>query len=132
MSLFKDSSQVCQVLVGYFTDKIKSLCVPVNERQVEETYNTIGVNIFSQNFLEGARGWMVSHSYYNTPMFEKILQNFVGTTRTIDTKRTTIGWDGGSRGSACNVALVSSLVSDERITPFVFRNYLHPLGHPSK
>jgi len=86
--------------------------------KVEETYNTIGVNVFSQNFLEGARGFLSSHSYYNTKLFEKVLQDFVGTTRTIDTKRM-------SRKGP-NVAIVSTLVSDDRIAPFIFRNYVHP------
>ena len=92
-------------------------------KQVEETYNTIGTKVFSQNFLEGAKGWVVSHSYYNTKLFEDILKTFVGTTRTIDTQR--------MFAQGPKVAIVSTLVSDERIAPFVFRNYLHPQRNPS-
>ena len=46
--------------------------------EVEKTYKEIGSKIFTQSWLEGGRGLVTSHSYYDTKKYEKILQEFVG------------------------------------------------------
>ncbi len=46
--------------------------------EIINTYNTIGKKVFKQSVLEGATGWVLSHSYYNTKLYEEILKQFVG------------------------------------------------------
>ena len=46
--------------------------------EVEKTYKEIGSKIFTQHWFEGSRGLVTSHSYYNTKLYEEILQEFVG------------------------------------------------------
>ena len=59
----------------------------------------------------------MSHSYYDTKLYEKILQNYCGRTMLNDTLRSS-----GTPKSS----LISTLVSGNRIAPYVFRNYQYP------
>jgi hypothetical protein len=83
-------------------------------------YKEMGSRIFKQSVLEGARGWVTSHSYYNTKMYEDILKTFVG-----DYKMSDLGRSFAS--STPKVAIVSTLVSEQRICPYVFRSYELPM-----
>ncbi|CAB4061966.1 PNPLA8 [Lepeophtheirus salmonis] len=67
--------------------------------EVEHTYQSIGFKVFNQNVLEGAKGYLFNHAYYDTkdPRTPK-------------------------------VALVSTIVNEMRMAPFVFRNYTFPPG----
>lgn len=60
---------------------------------------------------------MFNHSYYDTIAYENILKSFVGEAKMIDAQRTF----GGPK-----VAIISTLVSGDRIAPFVFRSYRLP------
>ena len=75
-----------------------------------------------QNFSKTSYRWgNTEGTFFSKSRWNYIFDNsqdFVGTTRTIDTKRMTM--------KGPNVAIVSTLVSDDRIAPFVFRNYVHP------
>ena len=42
--------------------------------EVEHTYKEIGSKIFTQTWYEGNLGYLTSHSYYNTNMYEDILK----------------------------------------------------------
>lgn len=86
--------------------------------EIEEIYKKIGSKIFTQSILEGTKGWVTSHSYYNTKLYEEVLQNFVGELPMRGLSR--------SLGSTPKVAIVSSLVCEQRISPFVFRSYELP------
>ncbi len=46
--------------------------------------------VFSQDMFRGARGWVLSHSYYDTIRFEETLKRFVGTTIMSDTIRSVV------------------------------------------
>ena len=59
----------------------------------------------------------MNHSYYDTVAYQNILKSFVGESKMFEAQR--------SRGGP-KVALVSTLVSGDRITPFVFRSYRLP------
>ena len=76
----------------------------------------------TQNFSKTSYRWgNTEGTFFSKSQWNYIIdisQDFVGTTRTIDTKRMTM--------KGPNVAIVWTLVSDDRIVPFVFRNYVHP------
>jgi len=59
----------------------------------------------------------MNHSYYDTVTYENILKSFVGEAKMFEAQRSL----GGPK-----VALVSTLVSGDRIAPFVFRSYRLP------
>ena len=59
----------------------------------------------------------MNHSYYDTQAYENILKGFVGECRMIEAQRSPAG---------PKVTLVSTLVSGDRIAPFVFRSYALP------
>ena len=77
----------------------------------------MGQQVFTQDLFKGARGWLLSHSYYDTPKYEETLRSFVGDTKMNDTLRT---------AGTPKTALISTLVSGHRIMPYVFRNYQYP------
>ena len=55
---------------------------------------------------------VLQHSFYDSKNYEKILQGFVGQMAMSDTVRTP---------GTPKVAIVSTLVSEEKISPFIFR-----------
>jgi calcium-independent phospholipase A2-gamma len=84
---------------------------------VEEIYRHLGQKIFTRNVLRGTTGWLTTHSYYDSEIYETILKSFVGETAMSDTVRA---------AHTPKVAIVSTLVSEEQICPYVFRNYHYP------
>ena len=91
--------------------------------EVEKTYKEIGSKIFTQHWFEGSRGLVTSHSYYDTKLYEEILQEFVGSFPMNDIARNLQPYP--------KVAIVSSQVCDKRITPYVFRSYDLPFRNYS-
>eukprot|EP00096_Caligus_rogercresseyi_P009336 TRINITY_DN3153_c0_g1_i6.p1 TRINITY_DN3153_c0_g1~~TRINITY_DN3153_c0_g1_i6.p1 ORF type:complete len:443 (-),score=95.51 TRINITY_DN3153_c0_g1_i6:49-1377(-) len=89
---------------------------------VERTYASLGHKVFSQNVLEGAKGYIFNHAYYDTKLYEKVLKGFVGETTTWETCRNPL---------TPKVAIVSTIVNETRMAPFVFRNYAFPSGMTS-
>ncbi len=73
--------------------------------------------VFSQNLWKGARGYLMSHSYYDSALYERFLQMSMGNMRMTDTIRS---------DRTPKVAIVSTLVSGHRIMPYIFRNYHYP------
>ena len=84
---------------------------------------------------------MLSHSYYDTASYEKYLQKQMGETRLIDTVRSGMLLLGNLslKSPLCmyinqsirsentpKAAMVSTVVSGQRIMPYVFRNYEYP------
>ena len=43
-------------------------------KEVEEIYKEIGSKIFTQSQIDGTIGYIRSHSFYNTKMYEEILK----------------------------------------------------------
>ena len=103
--------------------------------EIEEIYKRLGQEIFTRNLIKGTTGWITSvnpirrlfslhclklkvfivifqHSFYDSKNYEKILQGFVGQMAMSDTVRTP---------GTPKVAIVSTLVSEEKISPFIFR-----------
>ncbi|XP_054902415.1 calcium-independent phospholipase A2-gamma-like isoform X2 [Poeciliopsis prolifica] len=89
-----------------------------------EMYRQIGTEVFKQNPLVGTvnMGW--SHSYYDTATWERILQETLGSELLIKTSR--------KKGTP-KVSAVSAVVNwGTGPKAYVFRNYSHKPGHPSR
>ncbi|XP_037692302.1 calcium-independent phospholipase A2-gamma isoform X2 [Choloepus didactylus] len=89
--------------------------MPLDE--CEELYRKLGSDVFSQNVIVGTVKMSWSHAFYDSQMWEKILQDKMGSALMIET----------ARNPTCpKVAAVSTLVN-RGIMPkaFVFRNYGH-------
>mgnify|MGYP002051815139 FL=1 len=113
--------ELFDLIVGVSTGAIIASFLGFHKKtiaEVKETYREIGSRIFTQTQLEGVKGWVVSHSYYNTKSYEDILKSFVGE----------FPMNGLNRNmeNSPKVALVSSLVTEKRISPYVFRSYSLP------
>ncbi|XP_027875525.1 calcium-independent phospholipase A2-gamma-like isoform X1 [Xiphophorus couchianus] len=96
----------------------------VSLEECTEMYRQIGTEVFKQNPLVGTvnMGW--SHSYYDTATWEKILQETLGSELLIKTSR-----------NKCTpkVAAISAVVNwGTGPKAFVFRNYSHKPGCPSR
>ena len=113
--------ELFDLIVGVSTGAIIASFLGFHKKtisEVKETYREIGSRIFTQSQLEGVKGWVVSHSYYNTKLYEDILKSFVGE----------FPMNGLNRNlwPTPKVAIISSLVTEKRITPYVFRSYSLP------
>ncbi|GAB6020217.1 Calcium-independent phospholipase A2-gamma [Chamberlinius hualienensis] len=83
----------------------------------EQLYKHIGTEIFQQNTIWGTGKLVLSHAYYDTEHWTKILQHHIGTAKLIET----------TRDPNCpKIVAVSSIVSGPRLEPFLFRNYDYP------
>jgi calcium-independent phospholipase A2-gamma len=89
--------------------------------RVGELYNDMGAQIFKQNILYGAKGWVVSYSYYNTKLYEGILQDLcekhAAQAKMKDFYRSP---------DTPKIAIVATEVSEDRVSPYVFRSYQMP------
>lgn len=73
--------QLFDFIVGVSTGAIIASFLGFHKKsisEVETTYKEIGSRIFTQGQFDGYRGWVLSHSFYNTKLYEDILKGFVG------------------------------------------------------
>ena len=55
--------------------------------EIERIYDELGKKVFTRDVIRGATGWVMTHSYYDTRLYEETLRQFVGTMRMDDTVR---------------------------------------------
>ncbi|KAJ8371339.1 hypothetical protein SKAU_G00113670 [Synaphobranchus kaupii] len=114
---------ICGVSTGAVLAFMLGL-VRVSLEECEETYHRFGADVFRQNPLVGTvkMGW--SHSYYDTPTWEGLLREKMGSKILIKTAREQL---------SPKVSAVSAVVN-WGTTPkaFVFRNYNHAPGRLSR
>nr|CAD7413160.1 unnamed protein product [Timema cristinae] len=84
---------------------------------VSVLYKELSAKIFTQSTFWGTSNLVWSHSYYDTDMWEHLLKTYIGEGRMIAT----------ARDPECpKMALVSAVVNQARVSPYVFRNYSLP------
>ncbi|XP_046444483.1 calcium-independent phospholipase A2-gamma-like isoform X2 [Daphnia pulex] len=88
-----------------------------NVKDVETMYREISTEVFKQDRSSGLGGLLWSHAYYDTSKWETILRDKIGETIMIRTAR---------EPNCLKVSAISSIVSQEMLRPFVFRNYTLP------
>ncbi|XP_014870103.1 calcium-independent phospholipase A2-gamma-like isoform X1 [Poecilia latipinna] len=119
--------QLFDYICGVSTGAILAFMLGLGRVSLEECtemYRQIGTEVFKQNPLVGTvnMGW--SHSYYDTATWERILQETMGSDLLIKTSR-----------NKCTpkVSAVSAVVNwGTGPKAFVFRNYSHKPGCPSR
>nr|CAD7460194.1 unnamed protein product [Timema tahoe] len=84
---------------------------------VSVLYKELSAKIFTQSTFWGTSNLVWSHSYYDTDMWEHLLKTYIGEGRMIAT----------ARDPECpKMALVSAVVNQACVSPYVFRNYSLP------
>ncbi|XP_015600988.1 calcium-independent phospholipase A2-gamma isoform X2 [Cephus cinctus] len=91
--------------------------------EISELYKEIGTKIFTQSTLKGTSNLMWSHAYYDTALWEELLQQQLGDKDLIHTARDP---------NSPKISAVSTIVNHERILAYVFRNYTLPYGVESQ
>ncbi|KAJ3638115.1 hypothetical protein MTP99_001523 [Tenebrio molitor] len=85
--------------------------------EISEIYKNLSTQIFTQSAIKGTSSLVWSHSYYNTALWEKLLQEQIGDKVLIKT----------SRKSQCpKMCILSAVVNQSRLSAYVFRNYSLP------
>ncbi|XP_078039860.1 calcium-independent phospholipase A2-gamma isoform X2 [Augochlora pura] len=96
------------VLAGY---KRKSLS------EISELYRELSIKIFTQSTIKGTSNLVWSHAYYDTALWEKLLQEHLGDKILIKTVRDL---------NTPKFSAISAIVNHERVMAYVFRNYTFP------
>ncbi|XP_051169703.1 calcium-independent phospholipase A2-gamma-like isoform X1 [Leptopilina boulardi] len=91
--------------------------------EVSILYKELSTQIFTQSPLKGTSGLVWSHAYYDTTLWEEMLQDQLGDKELIKTSREPM---------TPKFSTVSAVVNLERVSAFVFRNYTLPHGVESQ
>ena len=73
----KEIHELFDFIVGVSTGAIIASFLGFHKKsmkEVEEIYKEIGSKIFTQSQIDGTIGYIRSHSFYNTKMYEEILK----------------------------------------------------------
>lgn len=85
--------------------------------EVSFLYKELSTKIFTQSPLWGTSNLVWSHAYYNTSLWEQLLQEQMGDKELIRTTRDSI---------TPKLSAISTVVNHERVMAYVFRNYTLP------
>uniref|UniRef100_F1L089 Calcium-independent phospholipase A2-gamma n=2 Tax=Ascaris TaxID=6251 RepID=F1L089_ASCSU len=113
-------------IVGVSTGAIIAVLLGAKELSIErckEIYVEISRELFNQGRISGVSGLLLSHSYYNTKKWRKILKKRIGEEETM--------LDSCRRKGAPKLSVVSCIVNAPMLQPYIFRNYVHPPGRES-
>ncbi|XP_023314429.1 calcium-independent phospholipase A2-gamma-like isoform X2 [Trichogramma pretiosum] len=91
--------------------------------EISELYKELSTRIFTQSTFKGTSGLVYRQAYYDTALWEQMLQEQLGTRDLIKTTRDPI---------APKFSVVSAVVNHERVMAYVFRNYAIPIGVESQ
>lgn len=85
--------------------------------ELSKDYKDLSTKIFTQSPLWGTSSLVWSHSYYDTALWEQMLQEVYGNSTMIKTSRDP---------KVPKLAAISAVVNHSRLSAFVFRNYTIP------
>ncbi|XP_076644329.1 calcium-independent phospholipase A2-gamma isoform X2 [Halictus rubicundus] len=84
---------------------------------ISELYRELSIKIFTQSTIKGTSNLVWSHAYYDTSLWEKLLQEHLGDKILIKTVRDP---------NTPKFSAISAIVNHERVMAYVFRNYTLP------
>ncbi|XP_029043715.2 calcium-independent phospholipase A2-gamma-like isoform X3 [Osmia bicornis bicornis] len=99
---------ILAVILGH---KRKSL------NEISELYKELSAKVFTQSAIKGTSNLVWSHGYYDTALWEKILQEHLGDKTLIKTVRDP---------TVPKFSAISAIVNHARVMGYVFRNYTLP------
>ncbi|XP_044746371.1 calcium-independent phospholipase A2-gamma-like isoform X2 [Coccinella septempunctata] len=107
---------VCGVSTGAI---IASLLVVQKKSldEIEQIYESIGTQVFTQHPIKGTSNLVWSQSYYDTALWEKLLKEKIGTETLISTQR---------KPKTPKLLAVSAVMNKSRLAAYLFRNYNLP------
>ncbi|KAJ8669879.1 hypothetical protein QAD02_001138 [Eretmocerus hayati] len=114
-------------ICGVSTGAILSAALGGHKRksldEISELYKELSTRIFTQSTLRGTSNLVWSHAYYDTSLWEQMLQENLGNRDLIKTARDPI---------SPKFSVLSAVVNHERVMVYVFRNYAMPIGTESQ
>ncbi|XP_014227494.1 calcium-independent phospholipase A2-gamma-like isoform X3 [Trichogramma pretiosum] len=123
----KKVHEMFDYICGVSTGAILSAVLGGHKRksldEISELYKELSTRIFTQSTFKGTSGLVYRQAYYDTALWEQMLQEQLGTRDLIKTTRDPI---------APKFSVVSAVVNHERVMAYVFRNYAIPIGVESQ
>ncbi|XP_011497161.1 PREDICTED: calcium-independent phospholipase A2-gamma-like, partial [Ceratosolen solmsi marchali] len=114
-------------ICGVSTGAILSTALGGHKRksleEISELYKELSIKIFTQSPLWGTSKMVWSHAYYDTALWEKILQEHLGNRDLIKTTHDI---------NSPKFSTISTIVNHEHIMAYIFRNYTIPNGFESQ
>lgn len=114
---------ICGVSTGAILSSVIGGAKKKTLDEVSVLYKELSTQIFTQSPLKGTSGLVWSHAYYDTTLWEEMLQDQLGDKELIKTSREPM---------TPKFSTVSAVVNLERVSAFVFRNYTLPHGVESQ
>ncbi|KAJ8975132.1 hypothetical protein NQ317_014202 [Molorchus minor] len=112
--------QLFDFFCGVSTGAILSFSIGIHKHILDEIsfgYEEISKEVFKQSSWRGTGSLVWNHSYYDTALWEKKLQQYLGSDTLISTARLP---------ECPKLCAVSAVVNQARLSAFVFRNYSLP------
>lgn len=117
----KKTHEMFDYICGVSTGAILAAVLGGHKRktldEVLELYKQLSTQVFTQSTLKGTSSLVWSHAYYDTALWEKLLQEHLGDKILIKTVRDP---------NAPRFSAVSAVVNHARVMAYVFRNYTMP------
>ncbi|XP_030753887.1 calcium-independent phospholipase A2-gamma-like isoform X2 [Sitophilus oryzae] len=121
----KPAYEMFDMICGVSTGAIIGALIGLKQHTLDETteiYRSISSRVFTQSTLKGTSSLVWSHSYYDTELWEKLLQEQMDSTL-IQTAR---------NSKTPKYCAVSAVVNHPRLAAYVFRNYSLPYNVQSQ
>ncbi|XP_076231810.1 calcium-independent phospholipase A2-gamma isoform X2 [Calliopsis andreniformis] len=117
----KKTYEMFDYICGVSTGAILAAALGVHKRkslnEISELYKELSIKVFTQNAIKGTGNILWSHSYYDTALWEKLLQEHLGDKILIKTIRDP---------KTPKFAAISAVVNHAGVMAYVFRNYTLP------